>query len=145
VAILQVLLTEVTHSVSNILKLLTVARRWTTEHLAVVITPNDYAAVVDGLERVLKEESCHVERVRTNWMLRLPVRVLTLFSGSEMGDLVASNLTTLRSDQISIIVYPSDVAISGKDADASHARSPHQVAPTRPTGLNRARVALYCG
>lgn len=38
-------------------------RRWTTEHLAVVINPRDYRQIVDDIQRVIAEDGLHVEQV----------------------------------------------------------------------------------
>ncbi|MGE5602938.1 MAG: hypothetical protein ACM30E_07790, partial [Nitrososphaerales archaeon] len=106
-----------------ILKLRTLAKRWTTEHLPIVVEEEDYLSMVAEIERALDKAGKPVTRTQANALMRLPIKVLTSVAGRGKSNLVADNLTTLRSDKLELILYPSDLAISGKKYDAAHARA----------------------
>jgi hypothetical protein len=106
-----------------ILKLRTMAKRWTTEHLPVVVEEQDYLEMVSEIERALDKADMPVTRTQANILLRLPILVLTKLAGKGESNLVADELTTLRSDKLELILYPSDLAISGKRYHAAHARA----------------------
>ena len=46
-------------------------------------------------------------------MLRLPTKVLTTLAGGAIDDLVADQLTELRSKRLEVLLHPSDMVISG--------------------------------
>ena len=106
-----------------LLKVRTLAKRWTTEHLPIVVEEQDYLSMVSEIERALDKANQPVTRTQANILLRLPIKVLTSVAGKGKSNLVADNLTTLRSDKLELILYPSDLAISGKKFDAAHARA----------------------
>jgi hypothetical protein len=106
-----------------LLKIRTLAKRWTTEHLPVVVEEQDYLQMVGEIERALDKANQPVTRTQASILMRLPIKVLTTLSGRGKSNLVADNLTTLRSDKLELILYPSDLAISGKKYDAAHARA----------------------
>ncbi len=106
-----------------ILKLRTLAKRWTTEHLPIVVEEQDYLDMVAEIEAALDKANMPVTRTQASTLLRLPIKVLTSVAGKGKSNLVADQLTTLRSDKLELILYPSDLAISGKKYDAAHARA----------------------
>ena len=106
-----------------ILRIRTMLKRWTTEHLPVVVEEHDYLAVVDEVEAALDKARMPVTRTRASILQRLPIKVLTFFAGKGQNNLVADNLTMLRSDKLEIILHPSDLTISGRKYDAAHARA----------------------
>lgn len=106
-----------------LLKLRTLAKRWTTEHLPIVVEEQDYLSMVGEIERALDKADKPVTRTKASILMRLPIKVLTTVAGKGSTNLVADQLTTLRSDKLELILYPSDLAISGKKYDAAHARA----------------------
>jgi hypothetical protein len=104
-------------------KLRTLAKRWTTQHVPVVITADHYLEVVGDLQRALEARGWQIERTRASWMLRLPTRVLTLLAGSAVDRFVARQLTMLRSEALEVVIHPSDLVINGPEHEATHARS----------------------
>ena len=106
-----------------LLKVRTLAKRWTTEHLPIVVEEQDYLSMVEEIESALDKANQPVERTQASGLLRLPIKVLTSVAGKGSANLVADQLTTLRSDKLELILYPSDLAISGKKYDAAHARA----------------------
>jgi hypothetical protein len=106
-----------------VLKLRTLTKRWTTEHLPIVVEEQDYLSMVSEIERALDKANRPVNRTQASILMRLPIKVLTSVAGKGKSNLVADNLATLRSDKLELILYPSDLAISGRKYDAAHARA----------------------
>ena len=106
-----------------VLKVRTMFKRWTTEHLPIVVEEQDYLAVVSEVEAALDKARLPVTRTQASILMRLPIKVLTVVAGKGVSNLVADNLTMLRSDKLEIILHPSDLAISGRRYDAAHARA----------------------
>ena len=106
-----------------VLKVRDMFRRWTTQHVPVIVEPEDYPVVVDDLQDALRRGGIETSRGRPSWMLRVPTRLLAYFAGSAVGDLVAENLTRLYASNIDILLHPSDMVISGTTKEASRARA----------------------
>src|SRR5439155_230539 len=53
-----------------ILKVRTLAKRWTTEHVPVIVEPRDYEAVVESVRAALAEGGFATTRDRASWRLR---------------------------------------------------------------------------
>jgi hypothetical protein len=104
-------------------KIRALARRWTTQHVPVLITTDDYAQVVGDLQRALESRGWRVERARASWMLRLPTRILTLLAGTSVDRFVARQLAMLRAPALEVTVHPSDLVINGREHDAVRARA----------------------
>jgi hypothetical protein len=105
-----------------VLRIRTMLKRWTTEHLPMVVEEHDYLTVVAEVEAALDKARMPVTRTQASILQRLPIKVLTIFAKGK-NNLVADNLTMLRSDKLEIVLHPSDMAISGRQYDAAHARA----------------------
>jgi hypothetical protein len=115
-------LTLITMTVlAPVMKIRNVLRRWTAQHVPVIIEPEDYLEIVGDLEAALERGGITARRERAGWMLRVPTRILTTFSGR--SDLVAEHLTRLVNDRVEVLVHPSDLVVSGREIDAAHARA----------------------
>jgi hypothetical protein len=106
-----------------VLKVRDLLRRWTTQHVPVIVEPEDYPSVVDDLQTALRRGGIDTARGRPSVMLRLPTRLLAWFASSAVGDLVAKSLTRLYAANVEILLHPSDMVISGRAAEASRARA----------------------
>jgi hypothetical protein len=98
-------------------------RRWTTEHVPVVIPPEHYPAVVDEVRLALEAGGLRTVPQRAPWMLRFPTAILTWFAGRSLGggaDVPLQRLVGARSE---ILLHPSDLVISGREFDAARARA----------------------
>jgi hypothetical protein len=104
-----------------IMKVRNAIRRWTSQHVPVIIEPEDYLEVVGNLQAALARGALSIRRERVSWMLRAPTRILTAFSGR--SDLIAEHLMRLVSHRVEVLVHPSDLVVSGRDADAARARA----------------------
>ena len=106
-----------------IMKLRTLSRRWTTQHIPVIVESKDYEPVLDHLQQVLSDRGWRTERRRASWMVRVPTRVLTLLGGRTLDDYVARELATLESERFELILHPSDLVVNGVERDIIHVRA----------------------
>ncbi len=118
-AITLVLLTVFT----PIMKVQTMSRRWITEHVPILVEPDDYDGVVDEIQRALKTSGRHTERRPITWMLSVPTKVLTMFAGGVSAKLIGDRLVTLASRDMEVLLHPSDMVISGRKLDVTHVRA----------------------
>ncbi len=109
--------------VAPILKLQTLARRFTSQHVPVLVEAADYEAVVGDIQGALREAGWETSRRPASWMLRAPTRVLTALAGGSIENLVAERLTTLRSDRLAVTLHPADLVVAGRKADVVHVRA----------------------
>ena len=106
-----------------VLKLRTVAKRWSTEHLPMIVEDQDYMQVVQDVEKALDNAGYPVTRTSAGFMLQLPVKVLKFFAGKGRSSLVGDELAKLVSDKVELILHPSDLVISGSKYDAARVRA----------------------
>jgi hypothetical protein len=106
-----------------VMKLQTLARRWDSQHIPVVVDSEDYEPVLNQVQRVLAAGGWRTERRPASWMVRLPTRVLTLLAGGTLDAYVARELTMLRAERFELVLHPSDIVLSGVKNEIVHARS----------------------
>ena len=106
-----------------VMKLQTLARRWGSQHIPVVVDSEDYDDVLEQVQRVLATGGWRTDRRLASWMVRLPTRVLTLLAGRTLDDYVAKQLTTLRAERFEVVLHPSDLVLSGEEGVVVHARA----------------------
>jgi len=64
-----------------IMKVRDLLRRWTTEHVPVIIPPEHYPLVVNEVREALEAGGLVTAPRRAPWMLRFPTAILTWFAG----------------------------------------------------------------
>jgi hypothetical protein len=106
-----------------VLKVRNILRRWTESHIPVIVETRHYDGVVADVQAALHAGGVATERRGVSWMLRAPTSVLTWFAKDQTLVLRPEKLTTLVSPAIEVLLHPSDLVISGKDGDVSHARA----------------------
>jgi hypothetical protein len=106
-----------------IMRLRAVVKRWTTEHLPIMVEEAGYMEIVGDIEKALSNAGIKVERQPASWMLRLPLKVLTALAGKGTGNLVADNLTMLKRHDLEIILHPSDLAVTGEKQMVARAQA----------------------
>jgi hypothetical protein len=104
-------------------KLRVIMKRWSSQHMPVLVEADDYLKVVDRVERTLDQRGWSTQRQQASWLLRFPTRLLTFFASGAIDDLVAENLTVLRAKSLEVVLHPSDLVINGKKEDVVHARA----------------------
>jgi hypothetical protein len=105
------------------IKLRTLLKRWSSQHMPALVEADDYLKVVDRVQRTLEQRGWLIQRQQASWMLRFPTRLLTFFASGAIDDLVAENLTVLRASSLEVMLHPADLVINGKKEDVAHARA----------------------
>jgi hypothetical protein len=105
------------------MKIAPLIRRWTGQHVPMIVEEQDYLEVVGEIQQALKVGGWEAERRPATWMLRLPTKVFTLLAGGDESNLVADNLTTLKAPALEVMLHPSDLVITGPKFEVAHARA----------------------
>jgi hypothetical protein len=105
------------------IKLRVIVKRWSSQHMPVLVEADDYLKVADQIERTLDQRGWSTQRQQASWLLRFPTRLLTFFASGAIDDLVAENLTVLRAPSLEVVLHPADLVINGKKEDIAHARA----------------------
>jgi hypothetical protein len=106
-----------------ILKIRPLIRRWTSQHVPMIVEEKNYLQIVREIQRALQVGGWNTQLAPASWMLRFPTKVFTVVGGADKSNLVADNLTVLRSPTLEVALHPSDLVIGGKKADVAHARA----------------------
>jgi len=109
--------------VSLVRKVRSLSKRWEDAHVPVVVKPGGYDRVLADLERVLDEAELPVHARPAPAVVSAPPRLLDAVAGRALGGLVPDRLMVLVGDDLEVLVYPSDVAISGTKAATARARA----------------------
>jgi hypothetical protein len=104
-------------------KLRSLARRWTDAHVPLIVKPGGYDAVLDDVIAGLRRADLDVDAADAGILLSGPPKLLDLIAGQGLGDLVPDRLMILRGRDLEVLVYPSDLAISGTRQMAARARA----------------------
>ncbi|MCZ7569961.1 MAG: hypothetical protein M5U01_15445 [Ardenticatenaceae bacterium] len=105
------------------LKIQTLIRRWTNQHVPIIVESEDYLEIVGEIQAALRTRGWTTTRHEATWMLRVPTKVLTLLAGGAIENLVADELTTLKAEELEVLLHPSDLVISGQKTDVIQART----------------------
>jgi len=109
--------------VALIRKLVSTAKRREDAHVAMIVKPGGYDAVLDDLSHTLERADLPVTAVPAPAVLSIPPKLLDKIAGPSLGALVPERLMLLRSPELDILVYPSDLAISGTKQAVARARA----------------------
>jgi hypothetical protein len=107
----------------TIRKLDSLAHRREDAHVAIVVRPGRYDALVDTLEATLREGGLVEERRAGSSVLTTPAKVLARVAGKGIGSLVPDRLIELRGPAVRLAVYPADLALTGERDDVARARA----------------------
>jgi hypothetical protein len=109
--------------VSLVRKVHSLSKRWDDAHVPVIVKPGGYDRVLDDLRRVLDAADLPVTVRPAPAIVSLPPRLLDKVAGRELGGLVPDRLMMLIGEGLEVLVYPSDVAISGTKIATARARA----------------------
>ena len=109
--------------VALVRKLRSLSKRWEDAHIPVVVKPGGYDGVLEALEDVLDRAGLDVTRKPAPAVVSLPPRLLDKVAGRALGGLVPDRLMLLAGRDLEVLVYPSDVAISGTKTATARARA----------------------
>jgi hypothetical protein len=98
-------------------------RKWQDSHIPIMVKPGAYDVVLVDVERTLDDAGLDVEPRDAGILLSGPPKLLDKIAGRGLGDLVPDRLMVLTGDDIEVLVYPSDLAISGSKANVARARA----------------------
>ncbi|HEX2469841.1 MAG TPA: hypothetical protein VHK05_04570 [Candidatus Limnocylindrales bacterium] len=104
-------------------KVRSLAKRREDAHVAVIVKPGGYGRVLDDLQRVLDRSGLPVRVQPAPAIISLPPRLLDAVAGRSIGSLVPDRLMMLNGEELEVLVYPSDVAISGSKTAMARARA----------------------
>ena len=96
---------------------------WKSDHLPIIIKGGRYDAVVDVIEAALRDAGLQVDREDAPRFLEAPPRLLAALGGPGVSSLLPDRLVVLRSDDLGILVYPSDIAMLGPEEPLARARA----------------------
>ena len=109
--------------VALVRKLQSVSKGWEDAHVPVVVKPGGYDRVLAALERVLDDAGLDVTERPAPAILSLPPKLLDAVAGRSLGGLVPDRLMLLVGNELEVLIYPSDVAISGTKGATARARA----------------------
>ena len=92
-------------------------------HVAVIVKPGGYEQVVTDLERAVDDADVEVSQRPAPAALTIPPRLLAAVGGPAVAALVPDELVSLEGDGISILVYPSDIALLGRKPVVARTRA----------------------
>lgn len=105
--------------VGTVRKLDSLAHRREDAHVAIVVRPGRYEALVGTLEETLRDGELVTGRRPGPTILTTPARLLARIAGRGIGRLVPDQLIELRGPHVAVAIYPADLALTGsKDAVA---------------------------
>lgn len=106
-----------------LLKIRDLTKRWSSTHVPILVKSRDYPEVVADIRRILRHGGFETIPTQASWLIRWPTRIFTFFAGSVSDEMVARNMTVLRSGRLEALLHPSDLVIRGSNHDVVHARA----------------------
>lgn len=106
-----------------LLRLNTLRRLWTTQHMPVSLPRGEYEPVVLRIAEALRELGWEVRVQPASLLLRLPAWVLTLLAGPAVRTLIQPHLLCIRAPACEVLAHPADLTFNGKEAAVVQARA----------------------
>jgi hypothetical protein len=107
----------------TIRKLDSVLHRRQEAHVAMIVRPGRYEAMVATLESTLRGGELVTGRRAGPGVLTVPARMLARIAGRGIGRLVPDHLVELTGPRLAVAAYPSDLAITGGPDVVARARA----------------------
>jgi len=95
-------------------KVASLARRWTDTHIPIVVKPGGYEQLATDLDRAISDAGIEIEPRDAPAVMVVPGKVLATVAGTSVRGLLPDRLVRLVGKDVEVLIYPSDVAISGK-------------------------------
>jgi hypothetical protein len=109
--------------VGTLRKLRSLSRRWQDAHVPLIVKPGGYERVLADVHDVLGRAGMELDVRSAPAAVSAPARLLDAVAGRGLGSLVPDQLMLLSSTELEILVYPSDLAISGTREAVARARA----------------------
>jgi hypothetical protein len=97
--------------------------KWQDAHIPLMVKPGAYETVLHEVTKTLSDAGLPVEERDAGAMLSGPPKLLDAIAGRGLGSLVPERLMALKGDNLEVLVYPSDLAISGSPDHLARARA----------------------
>jgi hypothetical protein len=104
-------------------KVSSLLRRRTDAHIPIVLKPGGYERLVDDLEAAIDDAGVTVTEADAPAVLVVPGRILATVAGAHVRSLLPDRLVQLKGEDVEILIYPSDVAISGTAATVTRVQA----------------------
>src|SRR3954452_15937603 len=104
-------------------KIRSLKKKWMDSHVPIMVKPGAYDAVLADVAKTLSDAGLSVQPRDAGVMLSGPPKLLDKVAGRGLGDLVPDRLMLLLGEELEVLVYPSDLAISGTKPDVARARA----------------------
>jgi hypothetical protein len=95
-------------------KVASLARRWTDTHIPIVVKPGGYEQLAADLDRAISDAGIDIEARDAPAVMVVPGQLLATVAGTSVRGLLPDRLVRLVGRDVEVLIYPSDVAISGK-------------------------------
>jgi len=109
--------------VAVVRRLRALSKRWQDTHIPVVVKPGRYEQVLRDLSATLDEAGMENEPRDAGRFVSDPPKLLDKVAGRALGTLVPDRMMLLVGPDLEVLVYPSDVAISGTKQRVARARA----------------------
>jgi hypothetical protein len=109
--------------VATVRKLRSLQHRWEDAHVPVIVKPGRYEEALALLRSKLDSGGLPTVPRDAGMLISGPPKLLDLVAGRALGDLVPDKLQLLVGQNLEVLVYPSDLAISGTRDRVAMARA----------------------
>lgn len=109
--------------VATVRKVRSLMRHWEDAHVPVIVKPGKYDEVLALLKDKLARADLPLTARDAGALISGPPKLLDVVAGHGLGDLVPDRLKLLVGQNLEVLVYPSDLAISGTRALVARARA----------------------
>lgn len=98
-------------------------RRWTDAHIPIVLKPGRYDQLAAELDSAISDAGVDIEVRDAPAVLVVPGRLLAAIAGQQVRGLVPDRLVRLVGKDVEVLIYPSDIGISGKAATVARVQA----------------------
>ena len=117
------LLMVVLAAVAAVRKVRSMSKKWEDAHVPVIVKPGEYETVIALLREKLEKSGLPTTPRDAGRLISGPPKLLDLVAGRALGTLVPDRLQLLVGENLEVLVYPSDLAISGTRERVAWARA----------------------
>lgn len=110
-------------AVSIARKARSLAKRWADAHVPIVVREGGYEQMVVDLDRALDDAGLDVTQRPAPAIMAAPGKMLAAIAGAGVRAMVPDQLIQLVGRDIEVALYPSDIAIAGREPKVTRARA----------------------
>jgi hypothetical protein len=104
-------------------KVRSLSKRWDDAHVPMIVKPGGYDRLVQDLRAVMLDAGIDVRQRPAPSVMSVPSKLLDAVAGKSLGGLVPDRLVLLQARNLEVLIYPSDVAISGSKEAVARSRA----------------------